>query len=154
MDESGAGAANLQPHDCWGLLRTTTVGRLAISVANHPDIFPINYVVDHGTVVFRTAKGTKFDGAVLGASVAFETDGFDSDAGEAWSVVVKGRASEVKRADDLLDTASLPLYPLHASPKCRFVRITPTSITGLRFAVADSSSWDNPLTNAPHTPPA
>ena len=26
-----------------------------VSVADHPDIFPIDFVVDHGTVVFRTA---------------------------------------------------------------------------------------------------
>ena len=55
-------------------------GRFAIAIANHPDIFPINYVVDHGTVVFRTAEGTKLAGAVLGTGVAFEVDGLDTQA--------------------------------------------------------------------------
>ena len=42
------------------------VGRLAVSIKEQPDIFPINFVVDHGTVVFRTAEGTKLAAAVLG----------------------------------------------------------------------------------------
>ena len=67
----------LDRNECWSLLRTAVLGRLAISIANHPDIFPINYVVDHGTVVFRTAEGTKLAGAVLGSTVAFEVDGLE-----------------------------------------------------------------------------
>jgi hypothetical protein len=38
------------------LLRSAEVGRLAVSVADHPDIFPINYLVDHGTIVFWTGE--------------------------------------------------------------------------------------------------
>ena len=45
---------------------------------NQPDIFPINYVVDHGAVVFRTAEGTKLAAAVLGQGVAFEIDGYEA----------------------------------------------------------------------------
>ena len=73
------------------------VGRLAVSITNLPDIFPINYVVDRGTVVFRTAEGTKLAAAVLGRGVAFEVDGVDDAAGEAWSVVIKGHAVEIER---------------------------------------------------------
>ena len=86
------GVEVLDPNECLALLRGSVVGRLAIAIANHPEIFPINYVVDHGTVVFRTAEGTKLAGAVLGTGVAFEADGLDTRAKQAWSVVVKGRA--------------------------------------------------------------
>ena len=41
---------------CWALLRTTTVGRLAVWVDDHPDIFPLNYAVDHGTLAFRSMQ--------------------------------------------------------------------------------------------------
>ncbi|RZK94040.1 MAG: hypothetical protein EOP30_09080 [Rhodococcus sp. (in: high G+C Gram-positive bacteria)] len=27
--------------------------------SDHPDIFPLNYAVDHGTIVFRSGRGTK-----------------------------------------------------------------------------------------------
>ena len=106
-DEPGPGVTHLAVNVCWALLRSHEVGRLAISVADRPEIFPINYIVDHGTVVFRTAEGTKLAGAIQ-RDVAFEADGYEPDTGEAWSVVVKGRGEEIAR-HELLDTADLPL---------------------------------------------
>ena len=99
------GTTVLAANTCWDLLRSSEVGRLAVAVGTQPDIFPINYVVDHGTVVFRTAEGTKLAAAVLGRGVAFEIDGYDADAGDAWSVVVKGRATEIERMQDVFDAA-------------------------------------------------
>ena len=104
----------LETDTCWDLLRQADVGRLAVSIADHPDIFPINFVVDHGTVVFRTAEGTKLAAAVLGRSVAFEVDGYDPAAGDAWSVVIKGHAREIERMQDMFDALDLPLFPWHA----------------------------------------
>jgi len=130
---------------CWELLREVDVGRLAVVVDDAPEIFPVNYIDDHGTVVFRTADGTKLTAAANGR-VAFETDGFDPDTGEAWSVVLKGSASEVHELEELVDVAHLPLAPLSGSPKNRFIRIAPDVITGRRFPVVDRSLWQNPLT--------
>jgi nitroimidazol reductase NimA-like FMN-containing flavoprotein (pyridoxamine 5'-phosphate oxidase superfamily) len=125
----------LEANACWGLLRQSEVGRLAVSIGERPDIFPVNFVVDHGTVVFRTAEGTKLAAAVLGRAVAFEVDGYDAAAGEAWSVVVKGRATEIERMQDVHDALDLPLFPWHAAPKHRFVRIEPEDVSGRRFHV-------------------
>ena len=119
------GIVVLDTHTCLELLRTREVGRLAVSIADHPDIFPINYVVDHGTVVFRTAEGTKLAAALLGRGVAFEIDGYDPDAGDAWSVVMKGYAVEIEQMHEYFDALDLPLFPWHAGPKHRFVRIEP-----------------------------
>jgi hypothetical protein len=128
----------LDEHQCWELLRSQEVGRLAVAIANHPDIFPVNFVVDHATVVFRTAEGTKLAAAVLGESVAFEVDG-ESD-GEAWSVVLKGTAVEIEKMYELFDAVELPLYPWHAAPKHRYVRILPDMVTGRRFRVVDRAA--------------
>ena len=125
----------LQEQECWALLRSQEVGRLAISIANHPDIFPINFVVDHASIVFRTAEGTKLSAAVLGTSVAFEVD--DEADGVAWSVVVKGWAAEIVERCGVFDAVDLPLYPWHAAPKHRFVRIVPDIVTGRRFRIVD-----------------
>jgi hypothetical protein len=141
---TSAGIGVLDLHECWALLREHEVGRLGVSIANHPDIFPVNYVVDHGTIVFRTAEGTKFAAAVLGTAVAFETDGYDTKSGEAWSVVVKGRASEIQNMYELFDAQDLPLFPWNDAPKYRFVRIVPELTTGRRFTVTDSASWHAP----------
>ena len=127
------GMTNLEGDVCWSLLRSSEVGRLAVAIADQPDIFPINFVVDHGTVVFRTAEGTKLAAAVLGRGVAFEVDGFDRQLGEAWSVVVKGKATELHQMIEIFEATDLPLFPWLTSPKPRFVRIVPESVTGRSF---------------------
>jgi hypothetical protein len=130
---------------CWALLRTASVARLAVWVDDHPDIFPINYAVDHGTVVFRSAAGTKISAALSDWPVAVEVDGFDPGTAKAWSVVIKGNAEEITGGPDLLDTVDLPLFPWQAGDKGRFIRIVPTTISGRRFPVADASVWLTPL---------
>ena len=141
MTTDHLGMTVLSTEECLELLGDETVGRLAVSIRDHPDIFPINYVVDRGAIVFRTAEGTKLAASVLGRGVAFEIDGLDADAGEAWSVVVKGHAVEIERMYDVLDALDLPLFPWHAGPKHRFVRIEPVEITGRRFHVVDPAVW-------------
>jgi len=74
---------------CWALLRTTSVGRLAVWVADHPDIFPLNYAVAHGTVVFRSRAGTKVSAALSDSPLALEADGYDAENATAWSVVIR-----------------------------------------------------------------
>jgi len=133
-DESNAGI-DLSATESWALLRQTDVGRLAVVVDDRPDIFPVNYLVDHGSVVIRTALGTKFKGAV-GHWVAFEVDGYDVVTGSAWSVVLKGEGLEVNRLYDVLEVIELPLFPWHTAPKAHFIRIEPHSVTGRRFEVA------------------
>jgi nitroimidazol reductase NimA-like FMN-containing flavoprotein (pyridoxamine 5'-phosphate oxidase superfamily) len=147
--EFRTGMTILDHNECWALLRQTDVARLAVAIANRPDIVPINYVVDHGRVVFRTAEGTKLAASVLGDAVAFEVDGFDAASGDAWSVVIKGRAIEIEHMHDVFDALDLPLFPWHAAPKPRFVSIEPDDISGRRFHVVDPSAWDTSET-PPH----
>ncbi|WP_026554650.1 pyridoxamine 5'-phosphate oxidase family protein [Arthrobacter sp. 35W] len=131
----------LSSSDCWALLRTVSVGRLALWVEDHPDIFPLNYAVDHGTLVFRTGEGTKLAAALGEAPVALEADGVDADSGIAWSVVVKGTASAITATDDVLESFSLMLFPWQDGSKDAFIRIVPTSVTGRRFTVSAPARW-------------
>jgi nitroimidazol reductase NimA-like FMN-containing flavoprotein (pyridoxamine 5'-phosphate oxidase superfamily) len=151
--DARTGMTILEHDECWALLRSAEVGRLAIAVMDQPDIFPVNYVVDHGAVVFRTAEGTKLAGAVLGHGVAFEVDGYEPDEGEAWSVVLKGRAVELDQMQEVFDACDLPLFPWLASPKPRFVRIEPESLTGRRFRVVDHTAAGVPSTGAHRSAP-
>ena len=139
MTSDHLGVTMLPTNECLDLLRSQVVGRLAVSIDHYPDIFPLNYVVDHGTIVFRTAEGTKLSAAVRGRAVAFEADGLDPTTGEAWSVVAKGEAVEIESLDELFEATELPLYSWHAAPKHRFVRIEPTEISGRRFHIVDGS---------------
>jgi uncharacterized protein len=127
--------------ECWDLLRREVVGRLAVAIADIPDIFPINYIVDHGSIVFRSAPGTKLAAAVLGRGVALEIDGYDTVDTTAWSVVVKGAAKRIESMMDYIEADDLPLFPWHAAPKPDIVRIEPEIVTGRRFhAVTRNSS--------------
>jgi nitroimidazol reductase NimA-like FMN-containing flavoprotein (pyridoxamine 5'-phosphate oxidase superfamily) len=125
----------LSEPECMDLLRAAEVGRLAISIKGLPEIYPVNFVIDDGRVVFRTAEGTKLAGAVLGLGVAFEVDGYEPADGRAWSVMVKGAAVEIEKMEEVFAAAELPLFPWHNGPKHRFVRIEPSEITGRRFRV-------------------
>ena len=138
-------------HECWELLRSQEVGRLAVAIANRPDIFPVNYVVDHATIVFRTDEGTKLAAAVLGEAVAFEVDA--EVTGEAWSVVVKGQAVEIEQMYEMFDALDLPLYPWQLAPKHRFVRIVPDEVTGRRFRIADRAEHHTGEIPIHHSPP-
>jgi uncharacterized protein len=137
---------------CWELLRSVDVARLAVIVDGHPDIFPVNYVVDSGTVVFRTAAGTKLTAALAGP-VAVEADGYEQQSGEAWSVVLKGRAQQILDVDELHDSFDLPLFPWQPGRKGAFVRIEASSVTGRRFPVTARGSWTSPYRDRPRTAP-
>ena len=119
---------------CWTLLRSVPVGRLAVPMpSGGVDIFPVNHVVDQGSIVFRTAVGSKLSGAISAHEVAFEVDGSDDE--QAWSVVVHGRAELINRQTDLFDSFELSLHPWHLSHKPYFVRVTAMSTTGRRFRI-------------------
>ncbi|MGS2810456.1 pyridoxamine 5'-phosphate oxidase family protein [Nocardia sp. MW-W600-9] len=147
MGSDNPNVKELAVNECWALLRTEEIGRLAVWVDDHPDIFPLNYAVDHGTVVFRSARGTKVSAALSDAHVAMEVDGYIAESHEAWSVVIKGRAEGIREIGDLMDTVDLPLFPWQAGTKNFFVRLVPTVVTGRRFPVVDPDAWRTPFSS-------
>lgn len=140
--------------ECWQLLESTSVGRLAVDIAGKPDIFPINFVVDGNCLLFRTAAGTKLAASTLLRHVAFEIDGYEPVQRTAWSVVVKGAAHQVERMDEVFAADDLPLFPWAAHPKPNFVRIDPTEVTGRRFHVLDDVAPDASIGWKPLREPA
>ncbi|MDN4611637.1 pyridoxamine 5'-phosphate oxidase family protein [Arthrobacter burdickii] len=122
----------LAAHECWTLLREAPFGRLALCVQGNPEIFPINFVVDHGSIVFRTSEGTKSRFSER-AAVAFEADGLLDGDTLMWSVVVKGHAATISQTPELLATVQLPLHPWEMGRKDRFMRLVPETISGRAF---------------------
>lgn len=142
---SRTGTVILDEAECFELLEATSVGRIAVDIAGQPDIFPVNFVVDDRTLVFRSGAGTKLAGAVLNHHVAFEIDGYLPDERVAWSVVVKGMAHLVEQMSEVYAADDLPLFPWVANPKPDFVRIVPTLVTGRRFHVIDEVAPDGSI---------
>lgn len=120
----------LSTEECWQMLRNEEFGRLAFRLVDEVHITPINYAVDHDTLLFRTAGGNKLLSVAMGSEVAFEVDRYDDD--HARSVVVRGSArilgeDEEHRADHL------PLRPWVKTPKYNVIEISPRVVTGRAF---------------------
>lgn len=123
----------LSEDECWRLLARKSVGRLAVSVKNRPDIFPVNYRIDEETIIVKTAPGLKLAAATLGFGVAFEVDSIDEFNHSGWSIVVVGEATEIEGLEELLEVDRLLIEPWAKGQKNRYVRITPEHITGRRI---------------------
>jgi nitroimidazol reductase NimA-like FMN-containing flavoprotein (pyridoxamine 5'-phosphate oxidase superfamily) len=121
----------LSSEECWELLLSASFGRLAASVADDIEIFPLNFVAADRRLLFRTAEGTKLLALTVNNRVALETD--DIGRVDAWSVVVKGIARVLDTQAEIDAADALPLRPLIPTLKYIWVEITPTEITGRRF---------------------
>lgn len=117
---------------CWELLATTPVGRLAVVLDGRPEIYPVNYVTDGRTIVFRTEAGSKLAALDANPSVCFEADVVDVDRRSGWSVLVKGQARAERRPEAVRALNKLPLHFWSTGDKPNFVRVEPTEITGRR----------------------
>ncbi len=124
----------LSTKECWEVLGRRSVGRLAVAISYEPDIFPVNYGVDDATIVVRTAAGLKLAASVLGRAVAFEVDEVDEEQRIGTSVVVRGRAVEIERIEEVVEVERLGLEPWAAGARDRYLRIVPTHISGRRIA--------------------
>jgi nitroimidazol reductase NimA-like FMN-containing flavoprotein (pyridoxamine 5'-phosphate oxidase superfamily) len=123
----------LEEAECVRLLQADEIGRLAVIDVATPAIFPVNYVMHDGDIVFRTDAGTKLDRGQR-ANVCFEVDAFDRAERSGWSVVVTGRLEEITSSDSsaLAAAQALPIHPWAAGERAHWVKLVPARITGRR----------------------
>lgn len=119
----GAVLEEIPRDECLTLLRTMSIGRIAVaSPGGPPLVVPINYAVDGDDVVLRTDPGTKLD-LLRGLPVSFQVDLIDPFHRTGWSVLIQGVAVETSPAD-------VDPRPWADGPKQHWVRITPGAVTG------------------------
>ncbi len=123
----------LSHDDCWQMLREEEFGRLAFRLVDEVHITPINYAVDHDTLLFRTAAGNKLLSVAMDSEVAFEIDRYDDTS--ASSVVVRGSA-RILPEDEAHRAENVPLRPWVGTPKYNVVEIHPRTITGRAFELS------------------
>jgi len=85
---------DLSPDECFRLLATARVGRLAYLDDLGPLAVPVNYAMAGHDIVFRVEGGAK-QAAMRQPMLAFEVDHVDEDARSGWSVLVRGAGTEV-----------------------------------------------------------
>ena len=121
----------LGEEESWHLLASADLARLAVSIDDGVDIFPINYVVADRVIFFRTAPGSKLMDLTAHPIVALETDGTHNR--RRWSVVVKGSAVRLGSDEEIEASGVLSLHSLVPTEKWNYVRLTVSSITGRQF---------------------
>ncbi|MGV0743159.1 pyridoxamine 5'-phosphate oxidase family protein [Mycolicibacterium sp. XJ870] len=124
-------ASVLGEDESWHLLSSVALGRFVATIGTRIEIFPVNFVVQHRTVLFRTAEGTKLITALMSDKVLFEAD--DHNILNGWSVIVRGTAEMLETPEEIADAERAQLLPWTANEKRRYVRITPKEISGRYF---------------------
>jgi nitroimidazol reductase NimA-like FMN-containing flavoprotein (pyridoxamine 5'-phosphate oxidase superfamily) len=129
----------LDDAECMRLLSPGGIGRLAFTGRYGPTVFPVNYTMVQGSVVFRTAHDSATDEDLrtgIGSAeyrVAFQVDHFDSAAREGWSVLVQGPAHYVDSEDERAEVGGAGLETWAPGERDLFMRITPSRVTGRRI---------------------
>ena len=119
----------IDEQECWVLLATVPVGRLAVADGDRaPLVVPVNFVIDDATIVFVTGAGGKYDAASAGP-VSFQADSFDAMYHNGWSVLVRGQAHEMSDAD----ASHLHVEPWAEGDRTIWMRIVPSEVTGRRI---------------------
>lgn len=82
----------LDDEECWELLRSHAVGRIAWSTGVTPHLVPVNYVAHEGRIWIRSTPYSALARECRGTMVAFEVDEIDDFTRSGASVVVEGVA--------------------------------------------------------------
>jgi hypothetical protein len=133
IDRGHTWLEHLRDDECWRLLEDAPVGRVGVLVNSAPEIYPVNHLVDEGTILFRTDPGTKLAGLARSPAACFQVDGVDTQQHTGWSVLVKGRAEQVHDPDERRRLDQLPLRPWSVGTKWFWIRLTPDEVTGRRI---------------------
>lgn len=139
VDSGRSRLERLDRDECLELIAPGGVGRVAFDGPTGPVILPVNYILDAGTILFRTALGGSIDtdlrSGVEGAEikVAFEVDRIDEVNREGWSVLVRGGAHHVTGEEERAAAAAAGLETW-AGEREQYIRIAPVEVTGRRIS--------------------
>ncbi|MFF9262383.1 helix-turn-helix domain-containing protein [Streptomyces longwoodensis] len=131
----GAALDPLDADECWALLGTHAVGRIAVPTVDGPAIVPVNYSVVDDCIVFRTEPHAT-PARAAGRRVAFEIDRIDEAFSRGWSVLVRGTARAVTDPDEVRRlTERAHGEPWAGGQRLLWLRIDATGISGRRITV-------------------
>ena len=129
---------HLATAECWRLIEAGSFGRLAVEALDGiPDVFPLNYTVHDGSIYIRSAPGSKLMAITVHPVAAFEIDG--EDDGFHWSVVLRGAARRLAIDKEILESGVRALISSSPTAKYNYICVTPSSVSGRRFAAKPDS---------------
>lgn len=110
--------------ECWELLASVSVGRVALSTRALPAILPVQYYLDGRMLAVCLGHRELPASALDGTVVAFAADAIDSTTRSGWSVQVQGRSALVPEPQLETDCG----WPAAG----QVVRIEPVLVSGYR----------------------
>jgi len=147
MSEGTSGNANVRPAlerleeaECLRLISPGGIGRIAFNGRYGLTVFPVNYKVHDGSIVFRTAQdsptGEDLTTGIAHAEyqVAFEIDQINPETREGWSVLIHGPAHHMSTDAERAAVEASGVTPWPRGLREHAIRITPTSMTGRRLS--------------------
>ncbi|WP_066370282.1 pyridoxamine 5'-phosphate oxidase family protein [Herbidospora mongoliensis] len=124
----------LSEKECLRLIGTDGIGRVAFGGAPGPTVFPVNYRLLNGEIVFRIRQGGTMDESLrsgiddMDIKIAFQADHIDEINHEGWSVLIQGPAHHVTDGDIEADVDSWA-----GDDRDHYIRIAPQRVTGRRI---------------------
>jgi uncharacterized protein len=132
MDPGSDGNCALSTEECFRLLATTQLGRLALSHQALPTVLPVSSILDRRRIIIQATPGSALAAARRGSVVAFEADDIDPRTYLGWTVVVTGHLHEVTDPTALMMYAMNPVFPRINAQKRHFLSVTPRLVSGTR----------------------
>jgi uncharacterized protein len=154
--------APLDCEECYRYLAGVPIGRVAVVDAGLPDVVPVNFAVLDQDIVIRTGAGILLTASRTTGLASFEADGWDRSAHTGWSVLMKGRLTELVRPAELALVATLGLDSWAPGAKGHVLRLRPSSVAGRRLVAggpprpprSDAYGPDTPVASLPLRPVA
>ena len=133
-DEAQSHLEEIGEDECFALLESQDLGRLAVVRDGRPEIFPVNYAIADRIIAIRTEPGVKLTYASL-AHVAFEVEEIDPISREGWVVEVHGFAEDITdAANPWAEKARKSVgLPWVAGPHEHYISITHSQVSGRRL---------------------
>ncbi|WP_235531106.1 pyridoxamine 5'-phosphate oxidase family protein [Nocardioides sp. Root614] len=123
----------LSDEECWQLVRSSPIGRVAWAGSEGVSVLPVNFAAEGDTLVLRTTAYSQMARECADRDVAFEVDQIDEEHHSGWSVLLRGRCERQERVGD-------GPAPWVTGPRVLGLRIVVRSVTGRRLQPPVSSS--------------
>jgi hypothetical protein len=121
----------LTSEECWQLLASGAVGRIAWVTLGRPIVIPVNFTVEGTTIYIHTSPYSAMVREIDDSQVAFQVDNIDAGSRSGWTVVAQGRA-ELRYPDAMNPrTPAVDVWP--AGTKGATVAIDVDGISGRRL---------------------
>ncbi len=123
MYSDGSALEQLSRDESLQLMASASVGRIIYTRRALPAVGLVNFALDHGDIVIRTASGGQLATATQHSIVAFEVDCLDAAQQAGWTVTAIGPSRQVTEPEDIGWLQKMGLSSWAPGTRDQFIRI-------------------------------